>query len=431
MVDKLRAESMKSSAPRILMFAPGFAPFGFSENIVNSKLALALLNRGWQVDVVSRLDEGPVYSADWEEPWIPLKGSTYTVEYRHGNRIYRLVDLSRQLLRVHFLVAGVRWAGRALDLAIALHKKHRYQIVLSRSPNDVGHVPALAFSRYSKVPWIANWNDPPDHLWPFPYNNSRTKLAELISKRLLLRVLNEAGMVTFPSERLRSHVLRSVGRSCLSNTSVLPHVGLTEYVPSTRVSDGYFRICHAGNLSRERNPGTFLEGVARFLAQTHLSSLFEVRLLGVDDHVLTQAIQNARIGAHIKILGNLNYLTTLRNLDQSDVLVVVEAPCEEGIFLPSKVVDYVQAGRPLLAISPRKGTMSDLLSETGAGEFAACGEPDSVASALSRLYRSWKAGLLHRAYPVERLWEHFRPENVIKQYEEIFSFLQGIDSELC
>jgi len=79
-------EHIACHMPRILMFAPGFAPYSFSENIVNSKLALAFKEHGWDVDVISRVDEGPLYDADWDEPWLPLKPLTHTVVYPPGNK---------------------------------------------------------------------------------------------------------------------------------------------------------------------------------------------------------------------------------------------------------------------------------------------------------------------------------------------------------
>jgi len=418
-----RVESIIRDKPRILIFAPGFAPFSFSENIVSSKLALAFLCQGWKIDVISRVDEGPMYSMEWHEPWSPLKDSTHIIKYPLGNRLIRFIDLLRQGARMRFPVGGLRWAGRALDLAMELHRKHQYQVVLSRSPNDIAHVPAMAFARQTKVPWIVNWDDPPAHLWPPPYKSAKGLLQKSAAQRLLGRVLEQASVVTFPSERLRRHVLRSIHGHGGCPTEVVPHIGLIGYAPSARRPDGCFRVCHAGNLSQERDPETFFEGIARFVERASISHPFEVRILGASDHELASQAESKGLIKHLTISGGLSYLDTLSELEQSDVLVVVEAPCEEGIFLASKVADYAQVGRPLLAVSPENGTLADLICETRAGEFAACSQSEAVADALIALYTSWRAGRLDEDYSSTLLWERFRPERVMRQYEEIFSVL--------
>lgn len=417
-------EHISCHMPRILMFAPGFAPYSFSENIVNSKLVLAFKEHGWDLDVISRVDEGPLYDATWSEPWLPLKSLTHTVAYPPGNKIVRFLDLFRQFIRVKYPVGGLRWAGRALKLALELHKSKKYQIVLSRSPNDIGHVPALYFSRQTKVPWVANWNDPPAHLWPTPYKSAEGLLDKITSQCLCENVFKEASFVTFPSVRLCDHILRSLNKNAYSSkTIIVPHIGLIGHTSVKRNPDRCFRICHAGNLSKERNPENFFSGIALFLKQLGINISFELRILGANDHSLDTLAEQYGLSKFIKVSGGLSYLNTLSVLEQSDVLAVVEAPCEEGIFLPSKVADYAQVGRPLLTVSPENSTLADLMRQTKAGEFANCNKPQDIANALMLLYTSWHKDRLSENYPSNFLWQRFSPESIVKKYEEMFNHL--------
>lgn len=107
----------------------------------------------------------------------------------------------------------------------------------------------------------------------------------------------------------------------------------------------------------------------------------------------------------------------------SHVLVLIEAPLAEGIFLPSKVTDYVQAGRPILAVSPRNGTLADLLGANGGGLAADCTDPDAIYSALRALYDSWARGSLAHDYCPARLRALFSDAAVIPQYEALLERL--------
>ena len=414
---------IKRDTKRVLMFAPAFAPFSFSESITNSKLALAFQAHGWDVNIISKTEVWTHYHTGWHQFWQPLKNAISIIDYPLGNRSERLLDFIRQTIRMNYPIDGVRWAGRAFDRAMKLHKENPYQLVLSRSPSDIGHVPALAFSGQTNVPWIANWNDPPAHLWPEPYKSEVNLFRKLIFKHLMTNVFEEAFAVTFPSERLCKHITRANDKVGNRKVKVIPHIGLPGYLPAKRNADGCFRICHAGNLSRERDPRTFFEGMAQFIKSTSMPHSFEIRIIGTSSHELSILSKQYNIEKYIKFSGELKYPDVLAVLEQSDVLAVVEAPCKEGIFLPSKITDYAQVGRPILAVSPLEGTMADLLSETRAGELGVCNQPESVAMAISVLYKAWLNKNIEQDYPTTILWERFRPENIMRQYEEIYSVL--------
>jgi hypothetical protein len=98
----------------------------------------------------------------------------------------------------------------------------------------------------------------------------------------------------------------------------------------------------------------------------------------------------------------------------------LEAPCEEGVFFPSKFVDFVQTGHPILAVSPAHGTLTDILTANGGGIAADCRSPDTVARAIETLYLAWERGSLEPLYGSSRLFNLFSENYVIGQYLEIF-----------
>jgi hypothetical protein len=93
---------------------------------------------------------------------------------------------------------------------------------------------------------------------------------------------------------------------------------------------------------------------------------------------------------------------------------------EEGIYLPSKFVDGVQCQRPILAISPKHGTVADLLSHFGGGVAADCRSPIEVERSLGRLFESWQAGSLETTFGSETLRGQFCEDHVLALYEDLF-----------
>lgn len=404
---------------RILMFAPGFAPYAASENIVNSKLTLAFVQNGWHIDIISRADNN-YYGSQWQEPWLPLRNMTHEVTYSHSGICGRVRERISNAVTTGYPIAGVRWASRALDIAQELHKKEHYHIILSRSTPDIAHLPAMLFARRSGLPWIANWNDPVK--MPPPYGEGISMNLGFICESFLRKVALTADFHTFPSERLRNYIQKYLPVDARRST-VIPHIA-EAFIPRT-ISDAgdNFTISHAGHLDARRSPDSFLEGLSLFIKKGDGRERAKFINIGLDNAGLRERAERYGVAAHLEITGALGYQETLNRLRNSDLLLVVEAPCAEGIFLPSKFVDYVQTGRPILCVSPVPGTLHDILTGYGGGLAVPPDNAATVADALETFFTARQLGNLDDSYGSKRLYETYSPATILTKYEELFTRL--------
>ena len=90
---------------------------------------------------------------------------------------------------------------------------------------------------------------------------------------------------------------------------------------------------------------------------------------------------------------------------------------EEGIYLPSKLADYAAAGKPVLALSPRTGTVADLLGDAGLSR-ADVDDAKAIAREIESLYDGFLADGLASRRPSERLAAMFRPQRVADVFLE-------------
>ena len=93
---------------------------------------------------------------------------------------------------------------------------------------------------------------------------------------------------------------------------------------------------------------------------------------------------------------------------------------DEGVFLPSKLMDYVSAARPVLALSPANGCVADVL-RFGGGIRVGPDDVDASTDALQALYLRWKDGTLDELAPTQTVTEYFSPSRVVPRYEEAFA----------
>jgi hypothetical protein len=210
-------------------------------------------------------------------------------------------------------------------------------------------------------------------------------------------------------------------------SSVIPHLFLNqaEEVPAPHGST--FILCHAGDLHRQRRPETFLQALSQLRGHLKAGDSVRFRFVGQDQAGLAQEAVRAGLQDVIECWPWGSFEDSLAAMRASHVLVLIEAPLAEGIFLPSKFTDYLQAGRPILAVSPRIGTLADLLNTHGGGLVADCTDPNAIFGALRTLYETWARGTLARDFQPGRLRALFSDASVIPQFEALFErLLEGL-----
>lgn len=400
---------MSAQPPRILLIAPECYPPAGAEAIVTSKLVLAALADGWGIDVICQAKAGQYYPVEIDGVWAPLRQAVH--------------ELDPAVWKVPRRLQSLAWVAMAVSKGHRLLKHNRYDAIFSRVMPQYGHLPALILARRHNIPWIANWSDPmPRQKAPAPYGCGTEAPIPFFMRRYVEAVAKQATWHTFPNERLRRHVCAYLPE-CSAKSSVVPHIALEEHYPFSRPTEVFFTLCHTGGLG-VRSPNVFLEGTRLFLAR-HAGACrhFRVRFIGPLDEALSEAVEKFDLADVVMVEGSASYEATLQAVAESSAAVVIEAPCREGIFFPSKVLDFIQTGRPILAISPKIGVLSDLLRDHGGGIAIDCSSPESVARALEVLFNAWRAGSLERDFGSDRLKGMFSPVAIMAAYRAIFPVL--------
>lgn len=107
-------------------------------------------------------------------------------------------------------------------------------------------------------------------------------------------------------------------------------------------------------------------------------------------------------------------------LASADVLLAMIEPEAGGFSVPSKILSYLCAGRPIVLAAPRDNLAARLVAETGAGRVVAPGDRAGFVEA-ARFYAAdadaaARAGAAGRAYAET----HFDMSRVADRFEEVF-----------
>lgn len=412
--------------PRILMFAPSCYPPGNPESFVNANLVAAMLDSGWLVDVETCPDT--VYQ--WYPPssrmWRSVAANAHSVCELRETLVNRISCALRTALIVRQRAAGSRWAIPAVNHALKLCADRKYDFVLSRALPSEAHLAASMFARRTGTPWVANWNDPsPTCMFPAPYGEGKEGIQQLDfwARRYYSAVARDADWHTFPCERLRTYMCGYLPGDVFNRSSVIPHAAPH---PSLRPDHSTgrergFELLHAGSLRPPRDPQSFFRGLQIFHERTRPRESVRVRFIVEQPGNTLAAAKSCGVEHLVQLERGKPYEEALSLLTSADVLVILEAAMGEGIFLPSKFVDYVQSGRPILAVSPRVGTLADILSARGGGIAVDGANPESIASGIATLFESWRAGRLERRFGSASLQSLFDRNAVLRAYQELFN----------
>lgn len=401
----------------ILIFSPFFPPGHSPEAIVTGKLALAFLDRGYSVSVISS-EHRP---SDPSHLWWPLRAVTTEIAFERGFEL--VMKRLWSSVMTGYPVTGTTWGYRALREARKLIQSKTFDVIMTRSHPIYGHLPGLILSRQTGIPWIANWNDPdPPVRAPKPYGDGRYAAIGFWWERFMRRASQYAAWHTFPSERLMDYML-NIYPLMRGKSSVIPHIALTRLTRKRVDNGGKFIICHAGSIASPRDPNPFFEGFSRFLATVERPDSVQLLFLGVPEGRTKTVNIPQRVRTVLRFCAQCSYEASLELMSTADVLLVIEPPLNESIFLLTKFVDSAQCAKPILNVAPVLSTGSDLLLRFGGGITADCTSPDAIFNALRILYETWCSETIRERFNSEALLQSFSDEVVVNSYRAIFKWL--------
>ena len=409
---------------RALLITTGYLPYTFSECLCNAKLVYALQENGWEVDVISRVSGGFSYSVEWQEPWLCLKPNVHEVTYPAGNKLVRTWDLLRSTLQMGgFPLTGIRWARRAYQKAVALHKEKHYDLVLTRSPSDISHIVGYKLKQRFDIRWIANWNDPTSVIWPSenpPYLPDRYKgIENVLYRRYAEFCLKKSDVNTFPAQTLLDYFRSFFPILDSENSLVISHIGLSDtlFSPVKYEKKKQFRLCHAGNLIFNRNPELLFKAIRELIDEHNIPISLDI--MGVMDGYMSELVKKYSLEDNVHFIGSYPYIEVLNKMGNYDVLILLEAKMHTGIYFASKIVDYAQVGRPIFAISPSTGFAKSTIAQYGGGVVVNNEDSQDIKKGLLQLYTAWRTGELIERYNTQQLYSQFSSDKVVEIYNSI------------
>ena len=309
---------------------------------------------------------------------------------------------------VRFPDTSSRWWRRAKRLLLLPDSERPWADRLAKTiltndlvePNDVlatfgqpmsDHLAGLKIKRRLGVPWIAHFSDP----WSDNPYLSQNPVSRLRLRHMESQVFAAADRLLFTSDETVELVMRKHPAVWHGKASVLPHAydpAFDRDVAPWRGRAGPFVLRHLGNFYGPRNPLMLIRALV-LLRKTQPSVLDNVKIELVGRWVDNERWSPADSGLPDSLLTfckPVAYEESLRQMCSADGLLIIDAPFEHNVFFPSKLVEYLWARRPILALTP-PGTSANIVAASG-GVLASPETPETIAAGLVNIIHRLRAG---------------------------------------
>lgn len=275
------------------------------------------------------------------------------------------------------------WAPFARSRALRLHRRQRFDCVLTSSPPESTHAVGRALSRRG-VAWVADLRD----AWtfepirpPFPTAPQRR-----LDERLERRWLTTADAVVCVSRPVADDLRGRLG----IESRLVPNgwdPDLMEPVhadPGGILDPGRVSLVYTGRFgSYGRDPAPLVHALAELGgADPETASRLELVVAGPltesEDALLRTDVDPARI----VVAGTLSRPAALALQRSADALLLLASPARSQL-LNFKLFEYLAAGRPILALAA--GTEAGRVVEELGGEAVRSDDVEAIVEALRRL----------------------------------------------
>jgi hypothetical protein len=309
------------------------------------------------------------------------------------------------------------WARQASSYVIETIAPNSEDTLITFGQPMSDHLAGLRVKRKTGCTWVAHFSDP----WSDNEFSQRRGLTNFLNRRLERRVITACDAAIFTSIETLNLVMGKYPQSYQQKSFVVPHSFGNPIEIEAPSATGPIRMRHIGNFYGHRTPQPLFSALAFIQATNpHVLDQLVIDLVGnIPQRMLRSKEYESIPKGLINIIPTVSYKESLELMRTTDVLLIIDAPADLSVFLPSKLIDYLTHDRPIIGFTP-KGASLDLITKCG----GYCADPtDSRAGAdvLERaiLLAKERRENSHKGWAPTEVRDFYSASNVASMFQKI------------
>ena len=422
-------ESMDSEPMRpmddnrtVLLLACAFPPESLSGAVRAYRFAKYLPNFGYSIEVIAGTCVDSL--AGWQNVHRVPRSQRLSLRLRLET------TLAQMLRRISPYEERLPWIPHVISEAGKILSDRAAVAIVSTSPPVGSHVAALLLKRKYNLKWIADFRDP---LLGNPFRNRR--IGVHYDKTLERWLFRNADAVIANTDVLADAWLERYPQWESKFKVIWNGYDPEDVIVQARIPSRNFKVlAHIGSIYGGRTPTVLLRSIERLIAHGHLSPrqlrvLFQGPL-ELSPKIMAHPPYSSLISAGVlECTGKIVPLQQAREImTKADFLCALDLnDTGVGIQVPAKIFEYIQVGRPILALTSRNSSTQRILAKSGIRHQ--CIFPDSNELQIDSDLMSFFNLPTEPQPPSEWFWHTFDARNQTGELAALLDYCVGKDSE--
>ena len=316
-------------------------------------------------------------------------------------------------LRGNFFIPDSRifWVSPSVNFLSKYILKNNVDTIITSGPPHSLHLIGLKLKNMLNITWYTDFRDP----WTKINYHKKLKLSLRSRKKHL---------------ELENKVLNSCDRIIVTSNKLLKeYIGITK-TPISLIANGYdykkqkleldekFSITHIGRLLPGRNPKILWKSLKELsINNENFRNNLKINFIGnVGDNIRSE-IKSNNLEDSVVYHSYIEYNHTIPYLIKSQVLLLIESDDKESSYaIPAKIFEYINSGRPIIAIGPKDSEVKQIIDDTKSGKYFLYNQYDDLLSYLLNSYHLYESKQL---YSSSINIDKYHRKNLAKKLSEI------------
>ena len=282
------------------------------------------------------------------------------------------------------------WVNSSVGFLSKYILENNIESIITTGPPHSLHLIGLKLKSILNITWYADFRDP----WTKINYHKKLKLS-LRSKKKHLQLENK--------------VLSSCDRIIVTSNKLLKEYNEITETPISLITNGFdyqklqleldkkFSITHIGRLLPERNPKILWNALKELCTiNKNFKNNLKINFIGNVSENLRKEIKTNNLENSVVYHNYIKYNDTIPYLIKSQILLLIESDDKESSYaIPAKIFEYINSGRPIIAIGPKDSEIKQIIDETKSGKYFLYSEYDKLLSCLSNSYYLYESKKLH------------------------------------
>lgn len=276
-------------------------------------------------------------------------------------------------------------------------REEKISFLYSTSPSPVAHMIAQRLKHATGLPWIADFRDPWEALFPECFfMDDENKLKHALEIKVGEKAIAAADLVIANTESARIAFVNRFPNLPKEKFVALPNGFDPKDFASVRptTSEGQkLTFTHAGTFFPGlRTPDEILTALAELIREGTIDpARVTLKFVGCGNFSSPEL-------PTLEVIPRVSHAESLRIMAESDVLLLPQQSDKYNLMIPAKAYEYMAVGKWVLAIAP-EGATAGLVKRMPNGIVVAPGDKQDLKARIAAFYTMF---LNKKLYPVPR-----------------------------